>query len=121
MRPRPALNVSRVASRRTAFRNGALAAPGNPNGVYTIRKAKSDTTDAYIVVSFTNATLVLSIGDTVEEVTNTGILATSSTLAVSALGDDDDGSLIQIHPSGVRHVRGNNKGVNEWRAPGRKK
>ena len=51
---------------------------------------------------------MLSI-DTVEEVTNTGILATSSTLAVSALGDDDDGSLIQIHPSGVRHVRGNNK------------
>ena len=65
--------------------------------------------------------MVLSIGDTVEEVTDTGILATSSTLAVSALGDDDDGSLIQIHPSGVRHVRGNNKGVNEWRAPGRKK
>ena len=95
--------------------------PGNPNGVFTIRKSKSDTTDAYIVVSFTNATLVLSIGDTVEEVTDTGILATSSTLAVSALGDDDDGSLIQIHPSGVRHVRGNNKGVNEWRAPGRKK
>lgn len=95
--------------------------PGNPNGVYTIRKSKSDTTDAYIVVSFTNATLVLSIGDTVEEVTDTGILATSSTLAVSALGDEDNGSLIQIHPSGVRHVRGNNKGVNEWRAPGRKK
>ena len=120
VRPRSALDVSRVASRRTAFRNGAFAALGNPNGVFTIRKSKSDTTDAYIVVSFTNATLVLSIGDTVEEVTDTGILATSSTLAVS-VRDDDDGSLIQIHPSGVRHAAETTKAsTNGERRVGRK-
>ena len=51
--------------------------------------------DAYIVVSFTNATLVLSIGETVEEVTDSGFLGTTPTLACSRLGDD---ALIQVHP-----------------------
>lgn len=49
--------------------------------------------DAYIVVSFTNATLVLSIGETVEEVTDSGFLGTTPTLACSRLGDD---ALIQV-------------------------
>ncbi len=32
--------------------------PGNPTAVWTIRRAAADELDAYIVVSFTNATLV---------------------------------------------------------------
>ena len=57
----------------------------------------SDEYDAFIVVSFTNATLVLSIGETVEEVTDSGFLGTTPTLACSRLGDD---ALIQAstHP-----------------------
>ena len=47
-----------------------------------------DEYDAFIVVSFTNATLVLSIGETVEEVTDSGFLGTTPTLACSRLGDD---------------------------------
>jgi hypothetical protein len=39
-------------------------------------------------VSFVNATLVLSIGETVEEVTDSGFLGTTPTLSCSALGDD---------------------------------
>lgn len=53
----------------------------------------SDEYDAFIVVSFTNATLVLSIGETVEEVTDSGFLGTTPTLACSRLGDD---ALIQV-------------------------
>ena len=53
----------------------------------------SDEFDAFIVVSFTNATLVLSIGETVEEVTDSGFLGTTPTLACSRLGDD---ALIQV-------------------------
>lgn len=52
-----------------------------------------DEYDAFIVVSFTNATLVLSIGETVEEVTDSGFLGTTPTLACSRLGDD---ALIQV-------------------------
>lgn len=37
----------------------------------------TDEFDAYIIVSFVNATLVLSIGETVEEVTDSGFLGLS--------------------------------------------
>ena len=43
--------------------------------------------DAYIVVSIANATLVLSIGDTVEEASDSGFLDAISCL-VSLIGDD---------------------------------
>lgn len=49
--------------------------------------------DAYIVVSFINATLVLSIGETVEEVTDSGFLGTTPTIICALLGDD---ALIQV-------------------------
>ena len=40
-----------------------------------------------------NATLVLSIGETVEEVTDSGFLGTTPTLSCSLLGDD---ALLQV-------------------------
>lgn len=56
----------------------------------------ADEFDAYIIVSFVNATLVLSIGDTVEEVTDSGFLGTTPTLCCSSLGDD---ALVQVSDS----------------------
>lgn len=67
-------------------------------------------------MSFVNATLVLSIGDTVEEVTDSGFLGTTPTLCCSSLGDD---ALVQVYPEGIRHIRAD-KRVNEWKAPGKK-
>ena len=67
-------------------------------------------------MSFVNATLVLSIGETVEEVTDSGFLGTTPTLSCSALGDD---ALVQVYPDGIRHIRAD-KRVNEWKAPGKK-
>ena len=40
--------------------------PGSPTNVWTVKRAATEEHDAYIVVSFLNATLVLSIGETVE-------------------------------------------------------
>jgi splicing factor 3B subunit 3 len=65
------------------------------------------------VLSFGNGTLVLSIGETVEEVQDTGFLSSAPTLAVQQLGED---SLIQIHPRGIRHILPDRR-VNEWPAP----
>uniref|UniRef100_A0A6B2EBF0 Splicing factor 3B subunit 3 n=1 Tax=Phlebotomus kandelakii TaxID=1109342 RepID=A0A6B2EBF0_9DIPT len=90
--------------------------PGNPNAVWTVKKRIDDEYDAYIIVSFVNATLVLSIGDTVEEVTDSGFLGTTPTLSCSSLGDD---ALVQVYPDGIRHIRAD-KRVNEWKAPGKK-
>jgi len=56
----------------------------------------ADEFDAYIIVSFVNATLVLSIGETVEEVTDSGFLGTTPTLSCSQLGDD---ALVQVSRS----------------------
>ncbi len=44
-------------------------------------------------MSFVNATLVLSIGETVEEVTDSGFLGTTPTLSCSLLGED---ALLQV-------------------------
>jgi splicing factor 3B subunit 3 len=63
-----------------------------------------------------NATLVLSIGETVEEVTDSGFLGTTPTLGCGLIGDD---SLLQVYPSGIRHIRSDRR-VNEWRAPPRR-
>jgi splicing factor 3B subunit 3 len=90
--------------------------PGNPNAVWTVKKNTEDEYDAYIIVSFVNATLVLSIGETVEEVTDSGFLGTTPTLSCSQLGDD---ALVQIYPDGIRHIR-SDKRVNEWKTPGKK-
>ena len=48
--------------------------PGNPNNVWTVKTSADDDFDTYIIVSFINATLVLSIGETVEEITDSGFL-----------------------------------------------
>jgi splicing factor 3B subunit 3 len=52
-----------------------------------------DQFDTYIIVSFLNATLVLSIGETVEEVTDSGFLGTTPTLGCGLIGED---SLLQV-------------------------
>lgn len=93
-------------------------------------------------MSFVNATLVLSIGETVEEVTDSGFLGTTPTLSCSLLGEDalvqvggagpdghpavelpvfiESSSLwLQVYPDGIRHIRAD-KRVNEWKTPGKK-
>lgn len=104
--------------------------PGNPNAVWTVRKNIEgswivfyllnvnipDAHDSYIVVSFVNATLVLTIGETVEEAQDSGFMPTTPTIGCSMIGDD---SLVQIYAEGIRHIRAD-KRVNEWKAPPRR-
>lgn len=87
--------------------------PSVPSAVWTTKLTREDQFDAYIILSFSNGTLVLSIGETVEEVTDTGFLSTAPTLAVQQLGED---SLIQVHPKGIRHIHIDRR-VDEWPAP----
>ncbi|KAK3168270.1 pre-mRNA-splicing factor rse1 [Lepraria neglecta] len=87
--------------------------PGGPTAVWTTKITRADEYDAYIVLSFKGETLVLSIGETVEEVTDTGFLSSAPTLAVQQLGED---ALIQVHPHGIRHIRADRR-VNEWPTP----
>ena len=90
--------------------------PGNPAAIWSVKLRAEDKHDAYIVVSFLNATLVLSIGETVEEVTNAGFLLSVATLHVAHLGED---TLVQVYADGVRHIRAD-KRVSEWKAPAKR-
>mmetsp|Transcript_25467 Transcript_25467/g.37560 ORF Transcript_25467/g.37560 Transcript_25467/m.37560 type:complete len:1258 (-) Transcript_25467:112-3885(-) len=96
--------------------------PGRPNAVWTVRDHQESENDKYIIVSFSNATLVLSIGDDVEEVTDSGFLASVPTLDVALMADN---ALLQVHPTGIRHIRrdphsGNEKRISEWKTPGKR-
>ena len=69
--------------------------PAAPNGIWTVKTSSSLEHDTYIVVSFANGTIVLSIGDTVEEVSDadSGFLGSTSTLLVALLGED---AIVQV-------------------------
>ncbi|KAG5179960.1 putative spliceosomal protein sap [Tribonema minus] len=91
--------------------------PGRPAAVWSVPKHIPVSAAAYfIVVTFTNATLVLSVGDTVEEVSNSGFLLTAPTLEVQLLAN---GSTLQVHANGLRVIAGD-RAPQEWRTPGRK-
>lgn len=87
--------------------------PGVPNAVWTTRLRRDDEYDSYIVLSFVNGTLVLSIGEQIEEVSDSGFLTSSATLAVQQLGSD---ALLQVHSKGIRHIMGD-KRITEWTTP----
>jgi splicing factor 3B subunit 3 len=87
--------------------------PYEPSAVWTTKLTRNDEFDAYIILSFADSTLVLSIGETVEEITDSGFLSSAPTLAIQQLGED---GLIQVHPKGIRHIRADRR-VNEWPAP----
>lgn len=90
--------------------------PGKPVAVWTVKNRCEDEYDKYIVVSFSNATLVLSVGDDVQEVSDSGFLTSSPSILVVLLADD---ALVQVHTYGIRHIRAD-KRVVEWKTPMKK-
>ena len=56
---------------------------------------------------------MLSIGQTIEEVNDTGFISNHPTLAVQQLGSS---GLLQVYPHGLRHIRAADR-VDEWSAP----
>jgi splicing factor 3B subunit 3 len=112
--PRSSLRALRHGLEVTQW--GGETLNGNASGVWTVRQHVNDPFDSYIVVSFTNATLVLKIGDVIEEVQDSGFLGNVSTLSASRIGEN---ALIQVYPDGIRHIRAD-KRVNEWKPPGKR-
>ena len=48
--------------------------PGVPQAVWSTKLCSTDTFDGYIVLSFVNGTLVLGIGETIEEVVDLSLI-----------------------------------------------
>lgn len=87
--------------------------PDTPIGVWTLKLSDIDEFHRYIVFSCRDRTLVLSVGDDVEEVTDSGFLLDVSTLAAEQIGQD---SIVQVHEGGVRHIS-SDRTVREWEPP----
>jgi len=111
--PRSSLRVVRHGMQVTEMAVTEL--PGVPTALWTVKTRASDKHDKLIVVSFISGTLVLNIGETVEEVADSGLLSSVGTLAVHTLGED---ALVQVHSNGIRHIRADRR-INEWKAPNR--
>ncbi|CRG96985.1 splicing factor 3B subunit 3, putative [Plasmodium gallinaceum] len=86
--------------------------PGKPKFIWTIKKDNTSEYDGYIVVSFEGSTLILEIGETVEEVYDSLLLTNVTTLHINILYDN---SFIQVYDTGIRHING--KIVQEWVTP----
>ncbi|SBT82679.1 splicing factor 3B subunit 3, putative [Plasmodium ovale] len=86
--------------------------PGKPKYIWTVKKDNTSEYDGYIVVSFEGNTLILEIGETVEEVYDSLLLTNVTTIHINILYDN---SFIQIYDTGIRHING--KIVQEWIVP----
>lgn len=77
--------------------------PQQATGVWTTKLTVEDEHDTLIVLCLISRTLILKIGEDVEEASDTGFVAETTTLGVQQFGED---CIIQIHPKGIRHVQG---------------
>lgn len=95
-----------------AHENVGSELPGTVSAVWTTKLTSGDKYDGYIILTSSEDTLIMSIGEEVKQVTDSGFLTSVQTLAVQQIGDD---GVLQIHPKGIRHMC---KGeINEWPAP----
>lgn len=77
--------------------------PQNATRVWTTKLTSEDEIDTLIILCLHSRTLVLKIGDDVEEASETGFELNTNTLGVQQFGED---CIIQIHPKGIRHIQG---------------
>ena len=89
--------------------------PGKPNGVWSLRSSSRSPFDRYILISFNNASLVLSVGEVVNEVTDSGFDTGSATIHAGVLANN---CYMQICQYGIRVITAENK-VETWEPPGK--
>lgn len=106
---RSSLRILRHGVTVSSFAESRL--PGKANNIWTVKKNRDDPYDSYIVVSFMAASLVLSIGETVEEVTDSGFLTSVATVQVGLLASN---TMVQVHNRGVRRIK-TGQAPTEWR------
>ncbi|KAF2194857.1 hypothetical protein K469DRAFT_546523 [Zopfia rhizophila CBS 207.26] len=93
--------------------------PQRAVSVWTTKKTVDDNHDSYIVLSLLTHTLVLQIGEDVEEARDSGFLNETVTLGVQQFGED---CLLQIYPKGIRHIspgidESSHGAVTDWPTP----
>ncbi|ODV76761.1 uncharacterized protein CANTADRAFT_27538 [Suhomyces tanzawaensis NRRL Y-17324] len=93
--------------------------PMTPNQIYTTKLTRDAANDAYLVLSSLqdSKTLVLSIGEVVEEVEDSLFVIDQATLAVQQVGNS---SVVQVYSNGIKHIRQGTDGsktTSDWFPP----
>ncbi len=101
---RSTLRVLRHGLQVTEMANNQL--PGKPVAIWTIKENITDEYDKYVIISFTNASLVLKIGEKFSEVTDSGFDLKMPSLHVGLL---EDNSFIQVYPKGIIQIKADKK------------
>ncbi|KAF5628939.1 pre-mRNA-splicing factor rse-1 [Fusarium sp. NRRL 52700] len=86
--------------------------PGTVSGVWATKLTRHDKYDTYIMLTSSDNTLVMSVGDEVQQVSDSGLLTSVTTLAIQQIADE---GLIQIHSQGIRHLHGGE--ISDWSVP----
>lgn len=86
---------------------------GGPSALFTTKRRKYDEYDDWVVLSFSTYSLVLAISDTITQIDDSGLITTTTTLALQQVGED---SVVQVHPKGIRQITGEGQTV-DWEAP----
>lgn len=90
--------------------------PINATDVFVTKLTSDATNDEYMVISSSLSlkTIVLSIGEDVEEVTDSKFVTDQATLGVQQVGKL---SLVQVYANGIRHVNSVTKKTTDWFPP----
>ena len=75
--------------------------PSKILNAFTCKIHKTDQYDKFIVLSFFDGSIILKIGEEVEEAENSGFIDTVTTLNVYQIGDS---SIVQIHATGLKQI-----------------
>ncbi|KAI1852848.1 hypothetical protein JX266_002389 [Neoarthrinium moseri] len=92
--------------------HGASELPGRASGVWATKLSRHDKHDRYIILTWSKSTSVMSIGEELDQISDSGLLTSVPTLAVQQMGED---GLVQIHPKGIRHLQ--NGKIIDWHTP----
>ncbi len=87
--------------------------PEEPTGLWVLKNSLKDERDALLILAFSTSTVVLSVGESIEEVSDSGFLNDVKSLGIFQLAND---AYVQVHPSGVRQISSTH-GYSEWKCP----
>jgi len=100
---------------------------GNPAAIFSVRDTLSSSAPhSLIAIAYKSSTIVLRVGESVEEISDSGLIAEATSLLVtrialrpSDIGTAAPGALVQVHPQGIRTVFSAGRTA-DWRPPGRR-
>merc|ERR1711920_86307 len=88
--------------------------PEYPTNVFTLRAKQSEVPHKYLVVTYSESTMVLVMSNgSVNQIVDSELKCDTETLLVQLMADD---SIVQVYGRGVRHIL-YDKRIREWVAP----